>query len=85
MSEDHEKSQNVTLLFVTQMRLRPEQVTASVNALLESDGLHLILVHTRATYQNPAQASIFDHLYPDDEGGPAFPLNTAEKGVLVRL
>lgn len=84
MSENCEKLQEATLLFVNHMRLRPEQLVSNVNALLECEGLHLILVHTRPTYQNPAQASLYDHLSPDDEGGIAFPLNSAEKGIAVR-
>lgn len=41
MSPNHEDIQKATLLFVGQLKLRPEQVLANINALLEGDGFRL--------------------------------------------
>lgn len=78
--------QEMHRLMVEHLKTRPEVFVANLNSLLEEDGLRLELIHVRATYQNPAQASLYEHLAPDDdEGGIAeFPLRTAEKGVPVR-
>ena len=66
MSPNDPVVQEASRLFIEQLRNRPEQVIANCNALVEGDGIRLDLVYTRKTYENPAEASIFDHL---EKGG----------------
>lgn len=78
MSANDESVSEATKLFIFQLRTRPEQVTANCNALLEGSGFRLEL-----KVLTPAQASLFDHLEPD-EGGPAiFPIRCGEKGCII--
>ncbi len=71
-----------TKLFIFQLRLRPENVVANCNALLEGSDFRLELVRkSPLPCQTPAEASLYDHMhYGDDEGGIfAFPMATAGK------
>jgi len=75
MSPNCDALVETTKLFVEQIRSRPVQVVANLNCLLEDSGIQLEIVRPKEP-QTPAEASLFDHLPPQEqmrieEGGAA--------------
>ncbi len=60
MSPNRDEIVEATKLFVEQIRLRPMNVVANLNVLLEEHGIELAFVQCRQC-NIPQEASLFDH------------------------
>ena len=67
MSQNDQAVQDASLLFLSQLRTRPFQVVANINALLEGTGIELGFV--QCPNETPANQSVFDWRISEEMAG----------------
>ena len=60
MSPNCDEIVDATLLFVTQVKQRPDTVIANLNCLLEGEDFRLVVIPFVREPKTPAEASLFD-------------------------